>query len=310
MEDKDWPSVTVFSLVYNTGKYVVEALEAVKRNGYPNLQHIIIDDFSKDNSVQIVDEWIKLHNYDCVFVKHVANQGVCKTLNEVLRLSSGKFIFGISDDLINDNYIKTSVEILQNAGDDYCVAFCNSSVIDENGKDLGIDHYGSHGISMDNVPTEYAFESIIQSNFINGIGALYRRQYIEEVGGYDESLYFEDWDLHIRLLRKYKVKKIDQILTQYRRRSNSISTGTNYKYYESLILITIKLMNEKFAEPQLLKKNLIDFAEYYFRFGGRSGKIYRKVFNRSVHIKSFMFLIFSKLGINYNHYKKLVALIK
>src|SRR6188474_3378131 len=100
-DEKSLPLVTVFSLVYNTGKYVIEAIESVKANNYPNIQHIIIDDCSYDGvSTELVSDWIKENNYNCTFIKHEKNQGICRTLNEILRLAKGKYIFGVSDDLI------------------------------------------------------------------------------------------------------------------------------------------------------------------------------------------------------------------
>lgn len=301
------PLVTPLTLVYNTGRYVIEALESVRANNYPNLQHIIIDDASKDDSVEIVKEWINKNEYPCIFIKHLENKGICKSLNEALELAKGRYVFGISDDLINNNYIRTSVEILEEAGEDYCLSFCDSNIINENGTDLGYDH---HEVFR-SLPSEYAFEDILKSNFINGIGALYRRRCLEEVGRYDETLYFEDWDIHIRLLKKYKVKKIDQKLTSYRQREESISSIKNCKYFESLLLICFKTIRITKINKKAIKRSIADYTAQYFMANGSSGTIYRRSFLSAVSVKTFIFWMLDFVGFSpkfYNRLKKLRSL--
>lgn len=300
------PLVTVFSTVYNAGKFAIEALESVRANSYPNIEHIIIDDFSKDDSVEIVQKWIDQNNYKCTFVKHGKNLGLCRSLNEILSIAKGKYAFGISDDLLMPEFIESSVNTLEEAGDDYCLCFCDSAVIDEQGNDLGIGYYSSHKISFDTLPKGYAFDAILKSNFVNSVGAMYRTQYVRDIGGYDESLYFEDWDINIRLLKKYKVTNVNRKLTKYRMRKNSMSTANNARYYESLLLICFKIYEFESAARKVLRKKITDFAEYYFKSAGDSKAIYQKAFLKTLNIKVLIFIFFRKLGLSYAFYTKLL----
>lgn len=111
----EYPLVTVFTLIYNTNpRYVIEAIESVRANNYPNLQHIIIDDCSPNpEPKRAVKQWIKDNNYLCEFYEHETNYGICKTLNHVLELTKGKYLFGCSDDLISSTKILSDVEILE-----------------------------------------------------------------------------------------------------------------------------------------------------------------------------------------------------
>lgn len=305
--EEELPLVTVFTLVYNTGNYVIDALESVRLNNYPNIQHIIIDDLSSDDSLKTVETWIDQNDYKCTFIKHRENRGVCKSLNEVLALATGKYMFGISDDLLMPEFIHTSVKELESAGEDYCLSFCDSDVIDEVGNALGIGHYNSHNISFDALPIEHPFSSIIQSNFINGVGAFYRTRCLREIGGYDESLYFEDWDINIRLLMKYKIKGINRKLTKYRRRKNSISETKNARYYESLILICFRILAIESSERVMLRRRIVDFVEYYFKAGGSSNRLYFKAFVQTINVKVLVFVFFKCLGISYETFEKFLS---
>ena len=57
------PLVTVITLVYNTGKYMPATLASIKNQTYSNIQHIIVDDCSTDDSVNIVEVWLAQNDY-------------------------------------------------------------------------------------------------------------------------------------------------------------------------------------------------------------------------------------------------------
>ena len=299
------PLVTCFTLVYNTGPFVIEALKSVQANNYPNLNAVIIDDCSSDDSVRIVEDWIRENNYKCTFIKHEKNQGVCKSLNEVMTLAKGEYIFGVSDDLIGSNYIRTSLHAMTGAGSDYCLSYCNSNVVDEQGSLVADDYYAYNHFSFEKMPSGDAYREILLSNFINGIGAMYRRSYIDEVGRYDDSLFFEDWDLHIRLLKRYKVLKINQTLTAYRIRKNSISGGNNPRYYESLLLIAFKVLRLPESDKELLRTRITDHTEYYLKTGGNRLRIFWGSFLNAPRFKTLTFLVMRLTGLGYKTYRRM-----
>src|SRR6266508_3803591 len=92
------PLVTVFVGSYNQSRFVEECLDSVRHQTYPNLQIIIFDDCSKDNSVAVIDTWLKRHRLDWQFIPHSRNIGICASLNEVLRLARGKYISMVAAD--------------------------------------------------------------------------------------------------------------------------------------------------------------------------------------------------------------------
>ena len=86
------PLVTIISPCYNHSEFIIESLDSIRNQIYPNIEHIIIDDCSKDGSVLRIKEWISKHNYKCLFIQHNINKGISFTLNEGITLAKGEFI--------------------------------------------------------------------------------------------------------------------------------------------------------------------------------------------------------------------------
>jgi GT2 family glycosyltransferase len=223
----NYPLVTAFTLIYNTNpKHIIEAIESIRTNNYPNLQHIIIDDCSPNpKPKETVKQWIKENNYPCEFYEHEVNYGVCKTLNHVLELTKGKYLFGCSDDIILPHKLVTEVRILESLGPEYAATYSDAYLIDENSESLYGWFIQKHK-HFDHLPDGYILEDLITGNFLPAMAMLWRTNLIREIGGYDEGLRFEDYDLHLRLFKNYKVKLIQQPTAKYRIHNNSLSNTT------------------------------------------------------------------------------------
>ncbi len=64
------PLVSMIVLSYNQCQYVLETLESVKAQTYKVTQFIIVDDYSTDDSVAIIDRWLQENKIDCTFIRH------------------------------------------------------------------------------------------------------------------------------------------------------------------------------------------------------------------------------------------------
>jgi len=130
----NFPLVSIIAICYNHEKYVIETLDSILDQTYANIQLIIMDDCSSDNSVQVINDWIKEKKVECIFVPHIENCGLCKTLNEALNYVNGDYYQAIScDDILMPEKITTQLAIF----DHYqSVAVVTSTVIkiDYNGK--------------------------------------------------------------------------------------------------------------------------------------------------------------------------------
>ena len=109
------PKISIIIPVYNSEKYLDRCFKSILDNKYDNLEVIVVNDGSSDNSQKIIDGYVK--KYPKVFVSiNQKNQGIGATRNNGIKKASGKYIMFIdNDDFIDKDYIKTHVDnVLEN----------------------------------------------------------------------------------------------------------------------------------------------------------------------------------------------------
>ena len=93
--------ISVIVTCYNHEKYIVQCLDSILTNRVPDIELIICDDFSSDNSVEIVEQWLN-RNADCFentqLIRHAKNEGVTASLNELISLCRGDIISPLASD--------------------------------------------------------------------------------------------------------------------------------------------------------------------------------------------------------------------
>ena len=104
MERNDKPLISMIVGIYNGEKYIAECIESIINQDYSNLEIILIDDGTKDNSGIIADEYAKKDNR--IIVIHKENSGVSASRNRALDLAKGDYICIIDqDDVVSPNYV-------------------------------------------------------------------------------------------------------------------------------------------------------------------------------------------------------------
>lgn len=252
----NYPKVTIVTLVYNTGKFVVEALEYIKKIDYPNIENIIIDDFSTDGiSIKLVGEWIFNNNYECIFIKHENNWGINKTLNQALNISTGKYLIYCSDDILESYSIKKMVKYFENLPEEYGIVYSDISIIDSEGSILQKSYFESKNQDPNLL--------ISFSTYLRGIkrfptiGAMYRMEIFHQVGLYDENLFSEDVDMHLRILEKFKCSYCNLSAARYRRHSGQLSQNQSLWYISDRLKIYKKWLGKCSEDDELfIKKNI------------------------------------------------------
>jgi glycosyltransferase involved in cell wall biosynthesis len=104
---KPWPRLTVITPSYNQGKFIEETILSVLRQGYPNLEYIIIDGGSTDNTVEI----LRKHEHALAYWVSERDQGQSSALNKGLRRATGEIIGWLnSDDMYTEGCFRHVVD--------------------------------------------------------------------------------------------------------------------------------------------------------------------------------------------------------
>ena len=209
--EKEIPLVSVIIPSYNHEKYIEEAVRSVWSQTYKNVELIVIDDGSTDQSVEILN---RLENQSPINMKVIRkiNEGVCKALNHGLRIASGKYISILgSDDRYLEHKLNILTPILEKADDNVSFIYSKNSCINENGSCLEL--------WLPPMPKtkEDLFEEILLFKIFPTIcSALIKKNILVDLGGFNEKYKAEDLDLLLRLTRNHKAIFCNQITWQYR----------------------------------------------------------------------------------------------
>lgn len=127
---KDKPLVSILIPVYNVEQYIRQCLDSVVTQTYRNLQIVLIDDGSKDNSLSICNSYAEKDNR--IEVYHQENQGVAATRNNLLSHILGEYVLFIdSDDWIEPNMVEYLLYLSQEHNAD--ISICGTVTNDGNG---------------------------------------------------------------------------------------------------------------------------------------------------------------------------------
>lgn len=216
---KEEELVSVIIPVFNSEKFLSEAIISVIEQTYKNLEILISDDCSEDNSRKIIESFSDESRIK-VFNNH-QNIGAGNTRNKLIKEASGKYVcFLDSDDLIEKDKIEKQVSAFQTDEElGLCGTFCQ--IIDINLSPIKIE---KKNILYDDIK-----ENIILKNQFVGASIMVKKVILEEMGGYRDffsQLCNEDYDLTARIVDKYKAINIPEPLYLYRMNSNSTSQNS------------------------------------------------------------------------------------
>jgi alpha-1,3-rhamnosyltransferase len=216
-----YPLVSIIVPCYNHEKYVVGALNSILDDTYPNKEIVVINDGSTDSSNNVINQWISEHDANIsVRYKNRENKGLCATLNELLRLSGGKYILTLaSDDALYGDTITERVEILEeNESRGKLVLVSDALVIDDDNKVIlksSMTEYNA-GNKSKYETEEGIMEEVIKNPSISGATSLINRKMFEIAGYYPEDLKAEDWYFYQRAAANQAILFWDRPVSLYR----------------------------------------------------------------------------------------------
>jgi len=239
------PLVTVIVICYNHDKYVVQAIQSVLDQDYQNIEIIIADDASTDQSVEKILELVS-STQSLIFLPNEENIGNCKTFNKAFSQSSGEYILDLSaDDALDSSRVRRGVELLQERGPEYGVHYCDAWLVNENDTLIGLHSKSSGLIEKDPFPEGYIFSKLLKRYFICPPTLMATRSVFESLNGYDETLSYEDFDFLIRSSKNFDFCASQEPLVIRRVLENSKSSvqSAEPKYYRSTLEVCKKAIS-------------------------------------------------------------------
>ena len=215
--------VAVIIPCYNAQKTVQDTIESVLNQTFSSFVIYVVNDGSTDNTSAVLDR-LQQEYPEKIIVINQDNQGQAKARNVGIQESAQQYIaFLDSDDIWHPEKLERQVKVLDS---DMNVGMCYTSAlkIDENSNKIGrID-----------VNPEYrgkCFKNLIISNNIVASSVMVRRSALGQTGVFDSSLgACENWDLWLRISRKFSIEFLDIPLTSYRIHHDNMTKNCDKMY--------------------------------------------------------------------------------
>lgn len=208
--------VSVIIPCYNQSKYVSEALISALNQTYNNIEIVVVNDGSSDNSSEVIKEFTEKYK-NISFFDNKENNGVVYSRNMAIERCSGEYILPLdADDKIKNTYVEKAVEVL-NTNPDVGIVYCDAEL-------FGAQE-GKWGLKKFNKDT-FLFENCIFCS------AMFRKKDWQKAGKYNKEMKngCEDWDLWISIIELgYKVYKIPETLFYYRKHTCDSHTSDMMK---------------------------------------------------------------------------------
>jgi glycosyltransferase involved in cell wall biosynthesis len=213
------PAVSQIVHAYNHERFVEQCLDSIGRQTFDDFELVIVDDCSTDRTVERIEAWLRSRAVKARLVVNERNLGICASRNVALQCCRGELISSVSaDDYYEPDKIERQYRFWQTLDGTAAAVFSNERVLDEQGRPIGVAF--PSGVP----PAEgRLFDRLIVRNFMTSPTVMARRAALEEAGGFDESLFYEDYDMWLRLADRYEFRFVPGLLVNYRMLSSSMS---------------------------------------------------------------------------------------
>jgi len=238
------PLVSVIAICYNHQDFVRNCLDSIATQTYPNLEVIVLDDYSEDGSLDVIKSWITENGSPVTLIAHEENRGICRSRNEAVMIARGDYLACIStDDEWLPDKIAVQVEQMGRSPDRVAVAYGDALLMDKTGATIP-GRFIARNREYTTPPSGRIFEELLSGNFIPSLNTLVRRRCINDIGGYDESLVYEDWDMWLRLSRRYEIVFTPEVCARYRITDGSLISALHNERRVEFFVSSLRLISK------------------------------------------------------------------
>lgn len=305
------PLVSVIIITYNSSQYIVDTLDSVKNQTYENIELIISDDDSTDDTLCICQCWLKKNaRYlkKTNLIKAQKNTGVAGNVNRGIRASHGIWIKILAgDDKLFPDSIQEYVNyILQHPDYSIVEALMKIKSSNKTKEKIVMDRYNNIYNQIRNTHSQY--RRCLVNCFFPGPTIFFKRDLFNKIGGYDERYQFcEEYPFSLYVLKEVKlIPLIEKELVIYNVNDSSISNGDKVNVRN--LKDNINFFRE-YRSKELLKRFMIfhwlDIASRY----NQSEVLTFYPESKIRKILSFLFILFSPITVFKKTKRKIKQLI-
>ncbi|MDF5732187.1 MAG: glycosyltransferase family A protein [Rhizonema sp. PD38] len=251
----DAPCISVIVTLFNYSKYICECLNSVSKSDIANIQEIellVIDDCSTDNSVSIVEEYLQESEVPTCLIKKWFNTGLADARNVGLKIARSPYVFILdADNWIHPNCLDVLYSTIKYS--DYAAVYGVVSMFHNETKEE------INRISCD----KWNVNQLVRKPYIDAM-AMFNKNIVNKLGGYSTELIeygwfgWEDYDLWLKLAQSnYPCKFVPEVLSSYRVHCTSMINTTN-----QYALNLARYFHKKFADLILKHEQLDMFFGY------------------------------------------------
>ncbi|WP_339758315.1 glycosyltransferase [Algoriphagus aquimarinus] len=257
--------VTIICIAFNHEKWVEKALISVLLQDFEDRELIVVDNGSKDRTPDIIKEWVK-NNTDKLSVTAIyksKSEPYCQLFNEVLSRVESEFVVDLSgDDFLYENHLSLSIAKLQQTPTAAFV-FSDAMILDENGEQSTFYKREDYKELAEETQANRMYEILIRRSYISAPTVVFNTDLLKQIGGYDASLAYEDFDVQLRLSRDFSIVFSEHIGVLKRKHGDSLSASQYQRYQSKMLPSTlrvcekIKEMNKSSIENDALAERIL-----------------------------------------------------
>jgi len=250
--------VSILTPTYNTEKFIRSTIESAQNQTYTNWEMILVDDASTDNTVAIIEEFVKKDSRIKLF-KLPENRGNGFARNAALEKATGKYIAYLdADDLWFPEKLEKQIQFLKANNLHFTFSFYDS--IDEDGNNLN---------RKVESPNPLTYKQLFFCNYVGNLTAIYDVDYFGKII-LETSQKRQDWRIWLTILKQIKIAKpVPESLAFYRIRKDSVSSSKfklikhnfgvyrefhGYNFVFSILLMIRFLFTQLIIKSKYIKK--------------------------------------------------------
>lgn len=279
------PSVSVVIPCYDGARFIGEAIASVLEQTFASLELIVVDDGSRDDSVEVVKEY--LGDPRARLLRHGENRGIPAARNSGIRTARGRYVaFLDQDDTWKREKLQRQVDILEAMGKMGFGAVFSAVRFEGLAGNLLRTKKRKIPGNFNTLSREEMLHSLYMDNFVPMVSALVEKRCLDRVGLLDESIRsgVDDYEFFLRFLNHYKIYYLSEVLVTRRLH------GSNYTDIPSMVPETIEVLGRFSADREELGRLegarlgglMTDLGAHYMRNGKMEEA--KKWFRRSLEI--------------------------